>query len=86
MPCICRFYGIAIYMYFADHPPSHFHALYSGQEAVISIENLVVLNGSLPPRAAALVLEWAMQHRDDLRRAWEQAREHEPIDPIEPLS
>jgi len=26
MPEICRFYGIVIKMYFADHAPPHFHA------------------------------------------------------------
>ena len=26
MPELCRFYGIIIRMYFADHGPPHFHA------------------------------------------------------------
>jgi hypothetical protein len=29
MPEICRFYGIVIKMYFADHQPPHFHAEYA---------------------------------------------------------
>ena len=33
MPEICRFYGIVIKMYFADHAPPHFHAEYSEHEA-----------------------------------------------------
>ena len=28
MPEISRFLGIIIYMYFDEHPPSHFHARY----------------------------------------------------------
>ena len=34
MPVISRFYGILIVMYFNDHNPPHFHAKYSGDEAI----------------------------------------------------
>jgi hypothetical protein len=37
MPEICRFYGIVIKMYFADHAPPHFHAEYAEHEARIAI-------------------------------------------------
>ena len=37
MPEICRFYGIVIKMYFADHAPPHFHAEYAEYEARIAI-------------------------------------------------
>jgi len=37
MPRISRFYGILIYMYYRDHPPPHFHALYGDHEALIDI-------------------------------------------------
>ena len=58
MPEICRFYGIVIKMYFADHAPPHFHAEYAEHEARIAINNLGVLSGDLPPRAMGLVVEW----------------------------
>jgi hypothetical protein len=29
MPELSRFYGIVIQMYFGDHSPPHFHALYA---------------------------------------------------------
>ena len=35
MPTIAYFYGIAIRMFFNDHPPPHFHARYAGREARI---------------------------------------------------
>src|SRR5258708_33202834 len=38
MPTIAYFYGIAIRMYFREHPPPHFFATYSGHEANVSIE------------------------------------------------
>ncbi len=49
MPELCRFYGIIIRMYFSDHPPPHFHALYAGQVIKIEIGTLRVIAGRLPP-------------------------------------
>jgi hypothetical protein len=37
MPPISEFYGIAIYMYYRDHAPPHFHAIYGEFDAEISI-------------------------------------------------
>jgi hypothetical protein len=48
VPTISRFYGIVIRMYFSDHAPPHFHAVYSGDEAVIAIESGEVIRGGLP--------------------------------------
>ena len=59
MPTISRFYGILIQMYFGDHVPPHFHALYAEFEALIDIQTLDVIRGELPNRAMALVMEWA---------------------------
>lgn len=85
MPEICRFYGIVIRMFFDDHHPPHFHAVYSGLEAVIDIRTLVVISGELPPRALGLVVEWATQHREELLALWEKAKNLEPLGKIEPL-
>ena len=54
MPELSRFYGVVIKMYFDDHDPSHFHAVYAEDEAVISIETLAVIAGRLRPRALGL--------------------------------
>ena len=61
-------------MFFSDHAPPHFHAEYAEHEALVTIETLEVLRGELPPRALALVLEWAAVHREDLRTDWNRAR------------
>ncbi len=45
-------------MYYRDHAPPHFHAVYSEQEAIIDIETLDVLEGRLSRRALELVLDW----------------------------
>ena len=86
MPNVCEFYGIRIYFYFDDHNPPHFHAVYGEHEAQITIETLEVIGGYLPNRAYALVAEWALARRAELRRAWSQATQPAPIDPIEPLA
>lgn len=85
MPKVSEFFGIAIYFYFSDHPPPHFHAKYQGKDGVFDIETLALIEGSVQPRVRALVVEWAAQHQEDLRRAWEQARSGRAIDPIAPL-
>jgi hypothetical protein len=85
VPRISAFFGIAIYMYFSDHAPPHFHAIYGEQEAEITIESLEVIRGGLSRRALALVLEWASAHRAELRANWARARAHESLQPIAPL-
>lgn len=85
MPKICEFFGILIYMYFDDHNPPHFHAFYGEYEALITIEDLRIIKGSLPPRAYGLVIEWAMHHKEELLKNWHHAIKLEPLTKIEPL-
>ena len=85
MPEISRFFGIVIAMYYNDHQPPHFHARYAGHKALIAIETLNVLEGSLPPRTLGLAVEWAALHRQDLLTNWERARRQEPLNAINPL-
>jgi len=59
MPTISAFYGILIQIFWREHGPPHFHALYAEHEALIDIRTLEVMQGGLPKRALALVLEWA---------------------------
>ena len=56
MPEISRFYGIVIKMFFDDHNPPHFHALYGEHEVLIDINTFAVFAGHLPPRALGLPL------------------------------
>jgi len=79
MPTISRFFGIRILMFHDEHRRSHFHARYGEHEASIAIDTLEVLAGGLPRRAMALVLEWAMLHRPELRDNWERGAKFEPL-------
>ena len=85
MPTISEFFGILIRMYYDDHNPPHFHVFYGEYEAQVSIDTLEVIKGKLPKRALALVLEWAVEHRNELREDWRLAELYEPLDKIEPL-
>ena len=72
-------------MYFGDHVPPHFHALYAEFEALIEIRTFQVLRGELPNRAMALVLEWAQQHREELERNWDLCSQNQMPANILPL-
>ena len=56
MPTISAFYGILIQMFWSDHAPPHFHALYAEYEVLINIHTLEVVRGTMPRRALALVV------------------------------
>jgi hypothetical protein len=57
MPKVARFYGIVIKVFFGDHPPPHFHAIYGEYNALVSVESLEIIEGDLPSWAQRLVLE-----------------------------
>ncbi len=85
MPCVSQFFGIAIYLYYNDHLPPHFHAEYAGAEALYEMTTLRIYRGRLPRRAHVLVMEWADFHRRELEENWERARLGQPLVDIEPL-
>lgn len=85
MPLICEFFGIKIYMYWDEHVPPHFHAEYADQKALISIQDAVVLKGSLPSKPLKLVLAWCELHQDELFANWDSAMKHGEIQRINPL-
>ncbi|MBX3044837.1 MAG: DUF4160 domain-containing protein [Candidatus Kapabacteria bacterium] len=74
MPTISMFYGISIMMFYDEHNPPHFHAKYNEFKASIRISDLALMNGSLPPKALGLVVEWASLHQDELLQNWENAQ------------
>jgi hypothetical protein len=85
MPEVSRFFGIMIRMYFDEHNPPHFHAIYAGNEAQIGIDPIVTLEGRLPGRAASMVIEWAALHQQELKQNWHRLRNDQSPDKIEPL-
>ena len=85
MPTISVFYGIVIQMFWRDHSPPHFHALYAEYEVLIDLRDFRVIRGGLPRRAMALVLEWAAERREDLMEDWNLCSQLKTPKAIEPL-
>jgi hypothetical protein len=85
MPTLSIFFGIVIRMYYDDHAPPHFRAIYGEFEAHIGLDPLEVIKGKLPRRALALVLDWAELHASELRENWDRGQRHLEIRPIQPL-
>ncbi len=84
MPELSRFLGIIIAMYYRDHGPPHFHAIYGEYEATINIATGAV-TGELPKRALNHVQEWRQLHLQELTDAWALAEAQKPLPNIAPL-
>ncbi|WP_419662644.1 hypothetical protein Dvar_31090 [Desulfosarcina variabilis str. Montpellier] len=84
MPEISRFLGIIIAMYYRDHSPPHFHAIYGDYEITVEIESGII-NGRFPKRALKLVFEWLDIHKDELLENWQLAEGRRPLNKIQPL-
>lgn len=85
MPEISRFYGIIIKMYFSDHNPPHFHVEYNSYKAEVEIDTLNIKSGEIPKRVYLLVLEWAINHKVELKRNWELTKSNQQPIKIDPL-
>lgn len=73
MPEICRFYGIVIKMFFKpkEHEPSHIHAIYGEYVGTFNILTKQMIEGDLPEKAQALVIEWLNNNSSELQKMWE---------------
>ena len=85
MPTICMFRGIKVYINWREHQPPHFHATYGGKEVIVSINDLEVLEGSLPSKQLKMLLGWAAFHQDELIENGALAEQRQELFPIEPL-
>lgn len=82
MPEIAKFYGIIIKLFFGDHPPPHFHAIYGEHMGLFNLETLEMIEGDLPSRARKLVLEWAALYQSELKDMWEK-QEFRKLPPLQ---
>jgi len=88
MPVISMFYGIIVLMYFVDvkkHKRPHIHVQYQDKEAVFSIPDGKILEGSLPRNKIKLVYAWIEIHQEDLMADWKLAVQGAPVFKIDPL-
>lgn len=70
------FYGIIVSIYYLDnkqHNLPHIHVKFQEFEAVFSIPDGEIIDGSLPKNKIKLVEAWVEIHKDDLVANWELA-------------
>ncbi len=82
------FYGIVVLMYYFDnkkHRQPHVHVQYSGDEAVISIPDGTVLEGTFRTAKLKLVQAWIEIHQEELMTDWNRAVSGQSVFKIEPL-
>ena len=72
-------------MNWREHQPPHFHASYGGEEVLVSIRELEVLEGSMPGKQLKMLLGWAAFHQEELLENWELAEKNQDLFEIAPL-
>lgn len=88
MPVISLFQGLIIYMFYLDnkqHKLPHIHVKYNDQNAVYSIPDGNLLEGTIPPAKEKLVLAWIELRKEDLMADWQLAVAGQAIFKIDPL-
>ena len=62
--------NILFRVYSNDHRPAHFHVIAPDFKAMVEIESLALIRGTIPARDRGAVLEWAAEHRAEIAAAW----------------
>ncbi|MFK8105328.1 MAG: DUF4160 domain-containing protein [Saprospiraceae bacterium] len=76
MPTFFTIDGIRICLYFNDHNPPHFHALFAEYELIIGIKTLEIIEGDLPKKQLKKVEKFAKENQDLLMEIWNQLSEN----------
>ncbi len=88
MPELSRFFGIIIRMYMeagGPHHLPHVHAYYQDETAVIGLDPIELVAGTLPRRQRRFVEAWAELHHEELLADWQRLRGGLAPLPIAPL-
>jgi len=88
MPVISMFNGLIISMYYLDtkqHKLPHIHVKYGEMEAVYTIPEGNLLEGSLPSNKGKLIEAWIEIHKEDLMANWQLAVTGNKVFMIDPL-
>ncbi|RYB01921.1 DUF4160 domain-containing protein [Lichenibacterium ramalinae] len=62
--------NIAFRVYGNDHRPAHFHVVAPDFKAMVEIDTLSLIRGTIPARDRRAVMDWAEQHRAEIIAAW----------------
>ena len=88
MLVISMFYGVIVLMYYFDnrkHHQPHIHVQYADEEAVVSIPDGNIIEGSIRTAKLKLVQAWVEIHQDELMANWQLAVNGQAVFKIEPL-
>lgn len=88
MAIISMFYGIIVSLYFFDnrrHEKPHIHVQYQEEQAVLSIPEGEILEGSIKSNKVKLIQAWLEIHKDEIMADWKLASEGNEIFKIDPL-
>jgi len=66
MPTIKIIDSVKIDLYSREHPPPHFHAIYAGNEVLITIKDYKIYGGKMPNPQFIKVIEWAKANQEML--------------------
>lgn len=66
MPTIKIIDSVKIDLYSREHPPPHFHAIYSDYEALIKIQDFEIYAGRLPRTKLNKIIIWAKDNQQML--------------------
>lgn len=67
------------------HHVPHFHAYYQNDVAVVGLDPIDIIAGSLPRRQRRFVEAWAELHQQELIADWDRLQKGEAPLPIAPL-
>ena len=87
MALISMFYGLVIYIYLekTQHHLPHIHVKYQDENAVFSLPDGRLLEGSLQSSKQKLIQAWIEIHSEELLADWGLAQSGLPVFKIEPL-
>lgn len=84
MPVIARFYGMVAKMYLlgSEHNPPHVHFLYGEYNGVIDLNEVKIIEGDLPGKAASMAIEWTQKYQKELLDMW-HTQQFKKLPPLE---
>lgn len=71
--------NIIIRVYANDHLPAHFHVIAPDFQALIEIETMAVLAGSLEGKARKAVMAWATANVETIKAEWNRINPRFPV-------
>jgi hypothetical protein len=70
VPTVAKIGSLKIQVFADDHNPPHFHVVTPDEEALVRIDDLTILRGSLRARVFRTAADWARGNREVLVDEW----------------